>query len=125
MHSMGQLTRLAVLLLLCCSAAASGDDRTPKEGFLAVTVTLGADRIPLTDASVSVRGYRHVYMGDLSAVLSQTKDGVFGASLPPGVYDVFISHAAAYPVCMRVAIVAGEREVFYANLKFDMEHMEK
>jgi hypothetical protein len=57
--------------------------------------------------------------------MSQTKEGVFGASLPPGVYDVFVSDAGALPMCGRVAIVAGQREVFYANLKLDLAHMEK
>lgn len=116
---------IVALLFFLCSAVASGDDHAPREGFLAVTVTLGEARTPLPTASVFVRGYRHVYLGDLFAVLSQTREGVYGVSLPPGVYDVFVSDAGTIPVCRRVAILAGQREEFSANLKLDMEHIEK
>ena len=124
MFTITQVAKVTVLLLLCCSVAASGNDPSQKDGFLAVTVSL-EDRTPLTSAFVFVRGYRHVYRGELSTVLTQTKNSVFENSLPPGVYDVFVSHAGTLPTCKRVVIVAGQLAEFNANLKLDMEHLEK
>ena len=123
LHQTGrQVRRTAIALLL---GEVFGGWSPQKDGFLAVIVTLGEARTPLTSASVFVRGYRHVYLGDLSSSLEQTKPGVFGAALPEGVYDVFVSDAGTLPICRRVAIVSGHREDIYANLKLDMEHMEK
>jgi hypothetical protein len=126
MRSVGLLVRLAIVLLLCCPIVASVDDQAAQRvGFLAVSVSIGDGHMPLTSAFVFVRGYRPVYHGESSAVLTQTKDGYFETSLPPGLYDVFVSDADALPACKRVAIVAGQVEHYGVNFKVDEEHLEK
>jgi hypothetical protein len=125
MRSVGPFIRLIIFLLLSYAVPASGDDRQARDGFLAVTVTRGEERSPESRADVFVHGYRPVYLGELSALLSQTKEGVCEASLAPGIYDVFISSPSMLPTCTRVVIVAGQRQVFYENRKLDIEHMEK
>jgi hypothetical protein len=57
--------------------------------------------------------------------LRQIKDGVFATSLPPGVYDVFVSDGSTVPTCKRVVIVAGEAEHYDVHLKLDSAHLEK
>ena len=90
MRSVGPFIRLIIFLLLSYAVPASGDDRQARDGFLAVTVTRGEERSPESRADVFVHGYRPVYLGELSALLSQRKEGVCEASPAPGIYDVFI-----------------------------------
>ena len=126
MRSIGRSTRLAILMVLCCQIAALGNGQTAqKDGLLSVTVSLQDTHVPLTSAFVFVRGYRPVYLGESSSVLRQVKDGVFATSLPPGLYDVFVSVSGTFPTCKRVAIVAGEVEHYEADLKPDFAHLEK
>ena len=126
MRSIGRSIRLTIPMLFCCQIVALGNGQTAqKDGFLSVTVSLQDTHVPLTSAFVFVRGYRQVYLGESSSVLRQVKDGVFATSLPPGIYDVFVSDVGTIPICKRVVIVTGEGEHYDANLKVDFAHLEK
>jgi hypothetical protein len=126
MRLFGRLVTATILLILCCPILASIEDQASQRvGFLAVTVSLGDGHMPLTSAFVFVRGYRPMYKGDSSTVLTQTKDGYFETSLAPGIYDVFVSDAEAIPTCKRVTIVAGRVEHYGVNFTPDLEHLEK
>lgn len=93
------------------------------EGRLVVSVTIGDDKQPYSNAVVYVRGYRPQYNGETSTILQASQKGRFEASLPPGLYDIFVSDASSIPMCKRVEIVANETEHYTASLTADVEHL--
>jgi len=105
-------TRLArllfVLVLALPTVSGAGQAAARPEGRLTVVVTSGDPAAPTRDAFVFVRGYEPRYHGETLSQVRPTRDGWFEVSLPPGLYDVFISEGSCIPKCRRVAIEANK-----------------
>jgi hypothetical protein len=120
------IASLFVLVLSCGPMVASGPNQTsPKEGKLIVVVTYEYDGGPARDSLVYVRGYRPLPFGEVSINLSPTRAGWFETSLPPGLYDVYVSEWSSLPMCQRMEIAGDGIEYYRARLKPDHEHMEQ
>jgi hypothetical protein len=52
-------------------------------------------------------------------VVESKANGEFGAELPPGFYDVFVSASAFSPECRKIRIKSGEVLPYNAKLKAD------
>jgi len=117
--------RKFISLSVACLAllpVAGGQD-SQRVGFLAVTVTVGGDHFPAVHAFVAVRGYPPTSKEVIA--LTPTKDGFFETSLPPGIYDVFVSEDSTFPACKRVKVAAGDIAHYEANLTVDIASLEK
>src|SRR2546423_5240125 len=83
-----------VLLLAFLTSGRAQDTGQPleKDGKLVVLVTWGdIDNTPATDVYVEAYGFVHKYDSNRAFVLKMSRAGRYEASLPPGVYDVFVS----------------------------------
>src|SRR5262249_51118613 len=107
--SLRGLTML-VLLLAFLPAGRAGYAGSPseKDGTLVVVLTWGdVYKTPATDAYVEAHGFVPGYHSEKSFVLKSTVAGRYEASLPPAVYDVFVSEGVSVPACKRLLIEAG------------------
>src|SRR5262249_26772170 len=79
-----------------------------QDGKLVVLVTWGdANNTPATNTYVEAYGFVRKYGSKKSFVLNSSLAGRYEASLPPGVYDVFVSDGVSVPACKRVLITEG------------------
>jgi hypothetical protein len=93
-----------------------------KDGTLVVLVTWGdADHSPATNVYVEAHGYVPKYNSKKSFVLSSSLAGRYETSLPPGVYDVFVSDSNSVPACKRVLINAGSTTSW--TLRPELDHI--
>src|SRR5690348_11126306 len=111
-----------VLALLSCllSLGSNGAELPQKEGQLIVRVFVGDDDSQARDAFVYVRGC----FGQPSAAITANRPGQFEKSLPPGLYDVFVSEGSSLPMCKRVEIRPDHAKVYTAKLEADEEHLQ-
>src|SRR5215813_4880616 len=80
------------------------------EGELVIHVTWGDnDNTPANDVYVEAHGWVWADKDSSfkSFVLKMTHAGEYKTSLPPGVYDVFISEGGSVPRCKRVLVKDG------------------
>jgi hypothetical protein len=110
-----------LVLLLGLLASGKTDDTTPpKNGTLVVLVTWGdVNNTPATDVYVEAYGFVRKDDSWKPFPLKISHPGRYEASLPPGVYDVFVSEATSIPRCRRVLIRAGDTGYWTLKLEHD------
>jgi hypothetical protein len=118
---------LALLLtLLPLQRAAQGNGAPEKDGALIVVVTWGdVDNTPATDVYVEAHGFVRKHNSDESFVLQRTNAGRYEGSLPPGVYDVFVSEGTSEPRCRRMRIREGLPSTWTLKLEIDEVYTQK
>jgi hypothetical protein len=116
-----------VLLVFFSVVRASDQVRLPdKDGTLIVLVTWGdVDNTPANDVYIEAHGFVRKYNSDKSFGLESSHAGRYEASLPPGVYDVFVSEGTSEPRCRRVLIRAGSTSTWTLKLEVDEIFTEK
>lgn len=78
------------------------------QGTLVVLVNWGdLNNTPATDVWIEAHGFVPKYHSERSFVLKLFQPGQYQASLPPAVYDVFVSEGTSLPRCKRVLITPG------------------
>jgi len=98
------------------------DSPSGKEGTLVVLVTWGdLNNTPATDVWIEAHGFVPMYHSERSFVLKLSQAGQYEASLPPAVYDVFVSEGTSLPRCNRVLIKSGKKE--YRTLKLEVDNV--
>lgn len=118
------LRSLCVLLLLLAlfpnQTASRGSQQSEKDGKLVVFVTLGDDyNTPAKDVYIEAHGFVHRYHSQKSFVLANSNAGRYEASLPPAIYDVFVSEGASEPSCKRVRVQGGMSTTWTLKLNLD------
>jgi hypothetical protein len=117
-----------VFLLVLLPTLRSDDASRPseKDGTLVVLVTWGdANDTPANDVYVEAYGFVRQYGSEKSFVLKSPNAGRYEASLPPGVYDVFVSEGISIPSCKRVLVSAGSTSSWTLKLETDHVYTEK
>ncbi len=120
---------LTVLLAMCTlRETLSFGQTSDKSGTLIVSVTWGdVDNTPATQVYVEAHGFLYREHLEKSFVLKSSSAGRYEASLPPGIYDVFVSDGSSTPRCRRVSIVEDSKywtlkleidDVYLAKMKF-------
>jgi hypothetical protein len=111
---------LLLLALLPMGRAVDADRRLEKDGTLVVLVTWGdVDNTPADDVYAEAYGFVRKYGSKKSFVLDSSRAGRYEASLPPGVYDVFVSEGTSEPRCRRMLIGAGKTSTWTLKLEID------
>jgi hypothetical protein len=109
-----------LLALLQTQKADQGSQASEKEGTLVVLVTFGdVDNTPATDVHVEAYGFVPKYDSEKPFVLKRSNAGRYEASLPPGVYDVFVSEGTSEPRCRRMRIREGMPSTWTLKLEVD------
>jgi hypothetical protein len=119
---------VVVLLLSFLVMGRAGYSAPPSEkaGTLVVLVTLGdVDNTPANDAYVEAYGFVRKDGTEKSFVLKSSRAGQYETSLPPGVYDVFVSEGISEPRCRRVLIRPGSTGQWILKLETDEVYTEK
>ena len=80
---------------------------------------------PATNVWIEAHGFVPKYHSERSFVLELFQPGRYQASLPPAVYDVFVSEGTSLPRCKRVLISPGQEENWSLNLEVDKGYTEK
>jgi hypothetical protein len=119
--SLRSLKVLVLLLaLLPTQKGDEGGQRPEKDGKLVVLVTWGdVDNTPANDVYIEARGFVREYNSEKSFVLKSSIPGRYEASVPPGVYDVFVSENISEPRCKRMQIIGGLPSTWTLKLEFD------
>jgi hypothetical protein len=122
--SLRSLKLLVLLLALLPTQKAGEEGRQPeKNGTLVVRVTWGDDdNTPANDVYIEAHGFVREYNSEKSFVLKSSTPGRYEASLPPGVYDVFVSEGTSEPRCRRMRIVGGLPSTWTLKLEIDEEY---
>jgi hypothetical protein len=115
---------LSVLVLLLglspAPIAGRASQQSEKDGTLIVLVTWGDDNNTLAnDVYIEAHGFVHKYDSQKSFVLTSSKAGRYEASLPPAVYDVFVSEGTSEPRCRRVRVRGGLPTTWTLRLEID------
>jgi hypothetical protein len=99
---------------------------TGKDGTLVVLVTWGdVDNTPANDVYVEAHGFVVKYREARSFVFKMAHAGRYEASLPSGVYDIFVSEGTSEPRCRRVLINAGSTAYWTLKLEIDEVYTDK
>lgn len=118
-----------LMLLLAVLASGRAQDASQplgKDGTLVVLVTWGdVDSTPASDVYVEAYGFVRKNGSEKSFVLKMSRAGRYEASLPPGVYDVFVSEGTSIPRCRRVLISPGFTGYWTLKLEIDGVYTEK
>jgi hypothetical protein len=121
--SLRSLKLLVLLLVIWPSQQcdkASANQQPDKNGTLIVLVTWGDDNdTPANDVYAEARGFVREYNSEKSFVLKSSTPGRYEASLPPGIYDVFIREDISEPRCKRMQIIQGRPTTWTLKLEFD------
>ena len=97
-----------------------------ENGKLVVLVTWGdVDNTPANNVYVEAYGFVREYNAEKSFLLKMSRTGRYEASLPPGVYDVFVSEGTSIPRCRRVLITSGSIGYWTMKLEIDDVYLEK
>jgi hypothetical protein len=125
--SLRYLGVLALLLTFLLTGRGAGPvSPLDEDGKLIVLVKWGdAYRTPATNVYVEARGFVRKYDSQKSFVLKSSLDGRYETSLPPGVYDVFVSDGSSVPACKRVQIKAGSTISWALQLEMDRVYSQK
>lgn len=111
---------MLLVLTLPKATAVSASEVSQKDGALVVKVTWGdIDNTPANDVYVEAYGFVDKLHSKKSFVLKMSHEGQYVASLPAGVYDVFISEGASVPRCRRVLIRSGMTKYWTVKLEVD------
>lgn len=115
---------LKVLVLLLTlwptQKADKGEQQCEKNGRLVVVVTWGdVDNTPANDVYIEAHGFVREYNSEKSFVLKSSTAGRYEVSLPPGIYDVFVSEDTSEPRCRRMRVVGGLPSTWTLKLELD------
>lgn len=115
---------LKVLVLLLTlwptQKADKGEQQSEKNGRLVVVVTWGdVDNTPANDVYIEAHGFVREYNSEKSFVLKSSTAGRYEVSLPPGIYDVFVSEDTSEPRCRRMRVVGGLPSTWTLKLELD------
>src|SRR5215467_11054642 len=89
---------LILIAFLSGRKPADVDQSSTKNGTIVVNVTWGdIDNTPAKDVYIEAHGYVPKYDALKSFVLKMSHPGQYETSLPPAVYDVFISEGTSEP----------------------------
>ena len=101
----------------------ASDRPEEKDGTLVVLLTwkdLTYDpNGPFPPIYVEAYGFVSKYHKTKSFVLESSHFGRHERSLPPGVYDVFVSHGSSFPACKRVRVTEGSTTTVNLQLEVD------
>jgi hypothetical protein len=113
------------LLLLTAAKYAAASPAPEKDGTLVVLVTWGdVENTPATNVYVEAHGYVARLSAKKSFVFEMVRAGRYEVSLPPGIYDVFISDGSSEPRCRRMQIEAGKIGTWTLKLEIDEVFMQ-
>ena len=97
-----------------------------KNGTMAVLVTWAdIDNTPADDVYIEAYGFVREHNASESFVLKMSRAGHYEASLPPGVYDVFVSEGTSEPRCRRMLITSGYTATWTLKLEIDEVYTDK
>ena len=117
----GRLKSAALLLLLLAIVGYS--TATPQhadDGTIVVLVTWGdINNTPANDAYIEAHGYVVKDKAEKSFVFRMAREGRYEATIPPGVYDVFVSEDISEPRCKRMMVVPGRTSYWTLKLEND------
>jgi hypothetical protein len=111
-----------LLVLLPGEKAATATQVVDKDGTLVVNV-IWEDNTPANGIYVEAHAYVIKYRSQKSFVLKMSHAGEYAASLPPGIYDVFVSESSSRPTCKRMVIKSGAPTYWRLKLEVDDVHM--
>ena len=125
--SLRYLSIFVILLTLGSAMSADQSSRpTEKDGTFVVHVTWGDNNnTPATYVYVEAHGFVPKYHTEKSFLLKSDGPGRYQASLPPAVYDVFVSDGTSIPRCKRVLVTAGHAGDWTLKLKIDEIYQQK
>jgi hypothetical protein len=87
---------------------------------LVVLVTWGdVDNTPAKGVYVEAHAYLPKLKSEKSFVLTMVRPGRYEVSLPPGVYDVFVSDSSSEPRCRRMRVAVGDANTWLLKLDLD------
>jgi hypothetical protein len=93
-----------------------------KDGKIVVFVTLGDnDNTPADNVYIEAHGHVQNSSSEKSFVFRMVRAGQYEVSLPPAVYDVFVSEGTSEPRCKRLLVNPGLRTFW--NLKLEIDHI--
>jgi hypothetical protein len=111
---------IVLLMLFHRGTGVHADQASHEDGALVVKVTWGdTDNTPASHVYVEAYGFVEKYDSTKSFVLKMSHDGQYEASLPPGVYDVFVSDGGSIPRCRRLLIKSGLPTYWTLKLEID------
>lgn len=125
--SLRLLSGVLLLLALLPTQSVNGGGRpTEEDGTLVVFVTWGDDNnTPANGVYIEAHGFVWKYHSEKSFVLKSSTAGRYETSLPPGVYDVFVSDGGSEPRCRRMRIREGLTETWTLKLVLDQVYTER
>lgn len=117
---------VSLFLLLATIKYAGAGPPPEKDGTLVVLVTWGdVDNTPANDVYIEAHGYVVKDKTEKSFVFQMTHAGRYEATIPPGVYDVFVSEGDSEPRCKRVLAVSGKTGYWTLKLETDSVFTQK
>lgn len=119
-------TLVLLVALLHGGQATSTSQPLQKDGVLVVNVFWGdMDNTPADDAYIEAYGFVAKDHVTKSFVLNMSREGVYKTSVPPGIYDVFISEGTSVPRCRRVLVRPGLETYWTVHLEVDDVYIDK
>lgn len=89
-------------------------------GTLRAIITEGdMDNTPAKGVYVEAYGYVASSKSRQSFVFKMLESGRYEVSLPPGLYDVFISDGSSIPRCRRMRVASGKVSIWLVKLEID------
>lgn len=116
------------LILFANGRAAYATHPLEHEGEIVIHVTWGDnDNTPANDVYAEAHGWVWADKDSSfrSYVLKMTHAGEYKTSLPPGVYDVFISEKGSVPTCKRLLVKEGLSTDWTLKLEMNQVYSEK
>jgi hypothetical protein len=111
---------LIALLIFGMSQCVSAAPLLEKDVTLVVLVTWGdVDNTPAQNVYVEAHGYVANLKAEKSFILKMVRAGRYETSLPPGVYDVFVSESTSEPRCRRMRVRDGDPDTWTLKLETD------
>jgi hypothetical protein len=111
---------VAFLVLFVSGMLIHAEQVSQADGTLVLEVMWGdIGNTPANDVYVEAYGFVPKYRSEKSYVLKMSHDGEYKASLPPGVYDVFVSEGTSVPRCRRLRIREGLATYWTLKLEID------
>lgn len=117
---------LLLIVFLTIAYAADVNRTSVKGGTLIVLVMWDdVDKTPATGVYIEAHSFAVENVGEKTFVLKMAKAGRYEATLPPGVYDVFVSEASSTPRCRRLLVTEGYTGYWNLMLEHDDVYLER
>jgi hypothetical protein len=108
------------------SAQVSAIPTATENGTLIVLITWGdVDNTPADDVYIEAHTVAAKSSAPASYVLTKVHPGRYESTLPPGVYDVFVSEGSSVPRCRRVQIRPKFQSYWTVKLEIDDVYINK